>query len=57
VGGMIYFIGNGNIGMMLAIIVVTRIAPILGTLFLGKNPSPAGRRLARARPIVAQLQG
>lgn len=57
VGGMIYFLGYGNFGMMLAIIVVTRIAPILGTLFLGKNPTPAVRRLARARPVVAQLQG
>jgi hypothetical protein len=57
VGGMIYFMGYGNFGMMLAIIVVTRIAPILGTLFMGKTPSPAGRRLAGARPITAQLQG
>ena len=60
VGGMIYFMGYGNFGMMLAIIMVTRIAPILGTLFLGKAPTPSGRRLAGAagvRPIVAQAQG
>jgi len=57
VGGMIYFMGYGNFGMMLAIIVVTRIAPILGTLFLGRAPTPAGRRLAGVRPIVAQTQG
>ena len=43
--------------MTVAIIVVTRIAPILGTLFLGKAPTPAGRRLAGARAIVAQAQG
>jgi hypothetical protein len=57
VGGMIYFMGYGNFGMMLAIIIVTRIAPILGTLFLGRTPTPSGRRLAGARPIVAQAQG
>jgi hypothetical protein len=56
VGGMIYFIGYGNFGMMIAIIVVTRIAPILGSLFLGKTPVPTGRPVAPARPIVAQLQ-
>jgi hypothetical protein len=56
-GGMIYFMGYGNFGMMLAIIVVTRIAPILGTLFLGRAPTPSGRRLGSARAIVAQAQG
>ncbi len=57
VGGMIYFMGYGNFGMVLAIMVVTRIAPILGTLFLGRAPVPTGHRLARGRPIVAQAQG
>ena len=57
IGGMIYWMGYGNFGMMLAIIVVTRLAPILGTLFLGRTPAPSGRRLAGARPIVAQAQG
>ncbi len=57
VGGMIYFMGYGNFGMALAIVVVTRIAPILGTLFLGRAPMSSGRRLAAARPIVAQSQG
>jgi hypothetical protein len=57
VGGMIYFMGYGNFGMMIAIIVVTRIAPILGTLFLGRAPTPSGRRLGGVRPIVAQAQG
>ena len=57
VGGMIYFMGYGNFGMMLAIIVVTRIAPILGSLFLGKTPAPSTRRLAGARPIIAQARG
>ncbi len=56
-GGIIYYTGYGNFGMMFGIIVVTRIAPILGTLFLGRTPSPSGRRLAGARPIVAQAQG
>jgi hypothetical protein len=57
VGGMIYFMGYGNAGMILAIIMVTRIAPILGTLFLGRAPTPSGRRLVGVRPIAAQAQG
>jgi hypothetical protein len=56
VAGMIYFIGYGNFGMMIAIVVVTRIAPILGTLFLGKTTAPGTRMLAGARPIAAQVQ-
>jgi hypothetical protein len=56
-GGMIYYIGYGNFGMLVAIIVVTRIAPILGSLFLGRTPTPSGRRLQGARSIVAQAQG
>jgi hypothetical protein len=56
VGGMIYYIGYGNIGMMLAIIIVTRIAPILGTLFLGRMPTPPNRVRVAARPIMAPLQ-
>jgi len=56
-GGMIYYIGYGNFGMLVAIIVVTRIAPILGSLFLGRTPAPSGRRLQGARSIVAQAQG
>ncbi len=34
--GMIFYLGNGNIGMLFAIIISTRIAPIVGTLFGGK---------------------
>jgi hypothetical protein len=56
IGGIIYFIGYGNFGMVLAIITVTRIAPILGTLFLGRRVEPTGQRLAGARPIAAQAQ-
>ncbi|HSY35647.1 MAG TPA: hypothetical protein VK814_07860 [Acidobacteriaceae bacterium] len=57
VGGMVYFMGYGNVGMVLAIIIVTRIAPILGTLFLGRAPTPSGRRMVSGRRIVAQAQG
>jgi hypothetical protein len=53
-GGIIYFIGLGNFGMFLAIIVVTRIAPIIGALFTGKAVSPPTRSMARARPILSQ---
>jgi hypothetical protein len=57
VGGMIYFIGYGNFGMMLAIMVVTRIAPILGALFTGRTGSPPARRLNAVRPVLPQMQG
>jgi hypothetical protein len=56
-GGMIYFLGYGNFGMLLAIIVVTRIAPILGALFIGKTVSPPSRRMGRVGPILSQPQG
>jgi hypothetical protein len=55
-GGMIYFIGLGNFGMFMAIIVVTRIAPIIGTLFTGKVVSPQTRSKASVRPILSQPQ-
>jgi hypothetical protein len=56
-GGMIYFIGYGNFGMALAIIVVTRIAPILGALFTGRAASPPTRSISRVSPILPQPQG
>ena len=57
VGGMIYFIGYGNFGMLLAIIVVTRFAPILGALFLGGVRAPQVQRLTGTRRVGAQMQG
>jgi hypothetical protein len=56
VGGMIYYIGYGNFGMTLAIIIVTRIAPILGALFTGRTASVPVRRLKVMQPIVSQIQ-
>jgi hypothetical protein len=56
-GGMIYFIGFGNFGMLVAIVVVTRIAPIVGALFAGRVPSPPPRRVNSVRPVIAQTQG
>jgi hypothetical protein len=56
-GGMIYFIGYGNFGMMLAIIAVTRIAPILGALFIGKAVSTPARAMRPLRPVISQPQG
>ena len=56
-GGMIYFLGNGNFGMVLAIILVTRIAPILGALFMGKTVLPPARRPASIRRVVPQARG
>jgi hypothetical protein len=57
VGGMIYYIGYGNFGMMLAILIVTRIAPILGALFAGRTVLPPGRRLSVVQPIASQVRG
>jgi hypothetical protein len=57
VGGMIYYIGYGNFGMIVAIIVVTRIAPILGALFSGRAASSPARRLNVVQPVASQMQG
>jgi hypothetical protein len=51
-GGMIYFIGYGNFGMMVAIIVCTRLAPILGALFAGKQAATRTRSVMRVSPRV-----
>jgi hypothetical protein len=56
-GGMIWFTGYGNFGMFLAIIVVTRIAPILGTLFTGKAASAPARSASHIRRVLPQPQG
>ncbi len=56
-GGMIYFLGFGNFGMTLAIILVTRIAPILGALFMGRVVSLPFRRPAPIHQVVAQAPG
>ncbi|MGC9199598.1 MAG: hypothetical protein ACP5E5_11785 [Acidobacteriaceae bacterium] len=54
-GGMIYFLGYGNFGLFLAIVLVTRIAPILGALFLGRTPVAApARRPASVRSLIPQ---
>ena len=55
-GGIIYFIGLGNFGMLIAIIVVTKIAPILGTLFAGNAASPPPRSMRLIGPILPQHQ-
>ncbi len=56
-GGMIYFLGYGNFGMTLAIILVTRIAPILGALFMGRVVSLPSRRPAPIHQVVAPAPG
>ena len=56
-GGMIYFIGYGNFGMFVAIIVVTRIAPILGALFTGRAKMPPARLIRSAAPVLSQQRG
>jgi hypothetical protein len=47
--GMIYYLSYGNVGMLLAIIVSTRFAPILGTLFMGKVVQVQTRSIGRTR--------
>lgn len=56
-GGIIYFLGYGNFGMLLAIFIVTRIAPILGALFTGRSVAPLSRAMHRVSPILSQTQG
>lgn len=56
-GGMIYFIGYGNFGMLFAVIVVTRIAPILGALFSGRTALPPARAVRRASPVLSHQRG
>ncbi|HEY5211402.1 MAG TPA: hypothetical protein VIJ38_00100 [Acidobacteriaceae bacterium] len=55
-GGIIYFMGMGNFGMFFAIVVVTRIAPIIGALFSGRTVSPPARSIRSARPVMANRQ-
>jgi hypothetical protein len=55
-GGMIYFLGLGNFGMFFAIVVVTRIAPVIGALFTGKTISSPTRSVARATTILSRPQ-
>jgi len=55
-GGIIYFMGMGNFGMFFAIIVVTRIAPIIGALFSGRTVSPPTRSIRSARPMLVRPQ-
>lgn len=47
--GLIYYLGFGNIGMFFVIIISTRIAPILGSLFTGKVVQVQTRAVGRRR--------
>jgi hypothetical protein len=55
--GLIYYIGYGNLGMLFAIIISTRIAPIIGSLFTGKTlpvqTRSVDRRRITPRPLPA----
>jgi hypothetical protein len=53
--GMIYYISYGNLGMFIAIIISTRIAPILGSVFTGKELPVRTQAIGRTR-ITPQLQ-
>jgi hypothetical protein len=48
VGGLIYLIGYGSLSLMVAIIFSTRVAPIIGALFYGRQ-----EMVPRARPRAA----
>lgn len=57
--GMIYYISYGNLGMLFAIIVSTRLAPIVGSLFTGKVVPVQTRSIGRRRilpPVQPQPQ-
>jgi hypothetical protein len=59
ISGMIYFISYGNFGMLIAIIISTRIAPIIGSLFVGKVVPVRTQSIGRRRIVPlqeAQLQ-
>jgi hypothetical protein len=47
--GLIYFISYGNLGLFIAIVISTRIAPILGALFTGKTVQINTRAIDRRR--------
>jgi hypothetical protein len=47
--GMIYYIGYGNLGMLVAIVISTRLAPIVGSLFSGKTVVVQTRAIDRRR--------
>jgi hypothetical protein len=49
VSGMIYFIGYGNLGLLVAIVISTRIAPIIGSLFTGRTVQVSTRPVDRRR--------
>jgi hypothetical protein len=53
--GMIYYISYGNLGMLVAIIISTRIAPIMGSIFTGKELPVQTRSIGRTR-ITPRLQ-
>jgi len=55
ISGMVYFIGYGNFGMFIAIIISTRIAPIIGSLFTGKV-LPVRTQSVTRRRIVPPIQ-
>lgn len=54
-GGIIWFTAFGNFGMLLAIVMVTRLAPIVGTLFLGRTGATTTSSMRRV-PVMAQHQ-
>ncbi len=55
-GGIIDFMGMGSFGMFFAVIVVTRLPPIIGTLFSGRTVSPPTRVVRPMRPAPAPQQ-
>ncbi len=55
-GGIIYFMGMGNFGMFFAIVVVTRIAPIIGALFTGKIVESPARSIRSVVPVLSRPQ-
>ena len=55
ISGMVYFMSYGNLGMLISIIISTRIAPIVGSLFTGKVVPVRTQSISRRR-IAPPLQ-
>jgi hypothetical protein len=53
IGGLVYYTGYGNFGMVVAILFCTRLAPILGTLFSGAQPVASMPSAIARRPQPA----
>jgi hypothetical protein len=55
ISGLVYYIGYGNFGMVVAIISCTRLAPVLGTLLYGSQAPATVPSGTVRRPMTSEL--